>query len=131
MPISRRPPSATWCFTQIALVKLSLAVLGFGRTLSRYERTRRADTGAATTDDTLVERTAHNVAAAAALYPGRALCLEQSLILHRELRRRGIESRLRFGVHASPFAAHSWVQVDGSAVNEVEYNLQLLTPLEG
>jgi hypothetical protein len=130
--VSERAPSAMWCLLQIALVKLSLSVFGFGRTLARYECTPRG-TAAGAPDDSLVDCTAHRVAAAAALYPGRALCLEQSLTLHRALRRRGIDSQLHFGVHADadPFRAHVWVEVDDCAVNEMSENMRVLTPLEG
>jgi hypothetical protein len=81
-------------------------------------------------DDPLVEQVAYRVAAAAALYPGRARCLEQSLTLLRELRRRGVESRLRFGIYPYPFEGHAWVEVQGRAVNETDDYLSMLTPLE-
>jgi hypothetical protein len=124
--------SATWCFIQIVLVKLSLSVFGFGRTVSRYEEEPLAQSVARTAaDESLVECMAHRVAAGAALFPGRALCLEQSLVLHRALCRLGIASRLRFGVHPDPFAGHVWVEVNGSAVNEMAENLNVLIPLEG
>lgn len=129
--ITGGPPNALWCFAQLALVKLSLSLFGFGLTLSRYDRAADTDIYTTASDDPLIERTANRVAAAAALYPGRALCLEQSLVLNRELRRRGIDSRLRFGVYADPFAGHVWVEVNGFAVNEMVENLNTLIPLEG
>lgn len=47
-------------------------------------------------------------------------CLPQSLLLHRRLRARGLDSSLRIGVRrdASGFAAHAWVELDGIALGQ-------------
>ncbi len=65
-----------------------------------------------------MERAAYHVAVAAAFFPGRAVCLEQSLALYLLLRRRGVPAELRLGVQAYPFYAHAWVELDGEPVNE-------------
>jgi hypothetical protein len=123
-------PSVASCLAQFAVAKLSLFALGFGRTLARYERTPCASTPTVAAEDPLVALVAHRIAIAAALYPGRARCLEQSLVLSRALRRRGADARLRFGVHHYPFTAHAWVEVQGCAINEMEGYLNMFTPLE-
>jgi hypothetical protein len=130
MPAVNRSPGIAWCLAQLVLVKLSLRVFGFGRTLARYAEPAGPVRLALTVDDPLVDQIASRVAAAAALYPGRARCLEQSLTLQRELRRCGADSRLRFGVHPYPFAAHAWVEIRGRPVNEVEGMIEDITPLE-
>jgi hypothetical protein len=73
---------------------------------------------AVSADFALIDDIAMRVATAAAFYPRRALCLEQSLALFVLLRRRGIAAGLRFGVQTLPFSAHAWVEVDGRPINE-------------
>lgn len=131
MPMITSVFAVTTCIAQIAVAKLSLFALGFGRTLAWYEGTACPARSDVTADDRIIERVAHRVAVAAALYPGRARCLEQSLILSRALRRLGVDAKVRFGVHPYPFTAHSWVEAHGYAVNEMEDYLTMFTPLEG
>ena len=74
---------------------------------------------------------AHRVAVAAAFYPRRALCLEQSLALFVALRRAGAPAVLRIGVRPVPFAAHAWVEIAGQAVNEPQDFIGQLVPFPG
>jgi hypothetical protein len=66
-----------------------------------------------------VRGAARSVAMAAALYPGRARCLEQSLVLYYLLRRRGVAVRYRQGVMPHPFQAHAWIEYDGEVITDV------------
>lgn len=109
-------PGFTRCFMTILLMDVMPRMIGFRRTLAVVRRVAPKATGPA--DVVLTEATARSVATAAAFYPRRALCLEQSLALHVLLRRRGVPSELKLGVKARPFYAHAWVEVDGRAVNE-------------
>jgi transglutaminase-like putative cysteine protease len=70
----------------------------------------------------------HRVAMAAAFYPGRALCLEQSLALYLLLRRRGVAVRYRQGVQSHPFQAHAWVEYRGEVINDVAEHTERFTP---
>lgn len=116
------------CMVLLATVKLALAICGFERARRLLARwSGRAP--AAAWDISLVRRTEHVVALAAAFFPGRALCLEQSLTLHALLRRAGVDSRLRLGVQPHPFAAHAWVEVAGEPVNDVLEHVSHFTPL--
>ena len=74
---------------------------------------------------------ARGVAMAAAFYPRRALCLEQSLALFVALRRAGAPAKLRIGVRPLPFVAHAWVEIDGIAINEAPDVIAQLTPFPG
>jgi hypothetical protein len=110
--------SVVACMVSIALVRRSLAWSGFARTLKRIRD--RSERASITTDFSpatiaMVDRL---VALAAALYPGRALCLERSLVLYDRLRREGAAVELRIGVQATPFAAHAWVTYGGEPVND-------------
>ena len=80
-------------------------------------------------DDT--NAVAHGVAMAAAFYPRRALCLEQSLALYVALGRAGAPAKLRIGVRPLPFVAHAWVEIDGIAINEAPDIIAQLTPFPG
>ncbi len=115
--IETRAPARLACFAALTGVKLGLATLGFGRLYGVASRLLRARATAGAPAAVLRE-TARRVALAGAFFPGRALCLEQSLALWILLRRRGIEADLRLGVQPRPFGAHAWVEHRGEPVNE-------------
>lgn len=112
-----RAPSVARCALALLAVRAHLKARGFGPAVARAKRlgARAAGAGLAPAE---VERAAYHVAVAAAFFPGRAVCLEQSLALYLLLRRRGVPAELRLGVQAYPFYAHAWVEVDGAPVNE-------------
>ncbi|HEX7243715.1 MAG TPA: lasso peptide biosynthesis B2 protein [Longimicrobiaceae bacterium] len=120
MPTLPSPPSAARCALLLLGVRLHLRARGFGPSVAlarRLGRTRPPladDAGARA----LADSAARGVATAAAFFPGRAVCLEQSLALYVVLRRRGVAAELRVGVHPAPFTAHAWVEVAGEPVNE-------------
>lgn len=123
-------PSSVRCFALLVAVKASLLLLGFGRTHRLVMRLSGGKAAAAAAGCLpLVSSTADRVAMAAAFFPGRALCLEQSLALYLLLRRMGIQADLRFGVQAYPFAAHAWVEHGGEAVRESADRLKQLVSL--
>lgn len=132
-------PSLVACMLRILLVKLMLRLLGFDRTwaiVRAHASPRQDDASAARRAElALSERPAHElveyrVALAAALYPGRALCLERSLALYHYLRRAGVPARLRLGVQAYPFAAHAWVEHAGTVLNDVPEHVAHFTPVD-
>lgn len=104
------------CLVLLAVVDGHTRLRGLRRTLRMVQAqgTPRSRTG----DAALVEETARRVSLAAAFYPRRARCLEQSLALYVLLRRRGIDAELRLGAQPRPFYAHAWVEVDGQPVAE-------------
>jgi hypothetical protein len=77
----------------------------------------------------VVARIDRAVAVAAALYPGRALCLERSLTLYYYLRRAGIGAEFRLGARPHPFEAHAWVEYAGEPVNDFPEHLVPFIPL--
>lgn len=113
-----RVPSVIRCGLLIAAVRLALRLLGFGPTIHRV--LARADSAPvmAGADITLVRATERAVALAGAIYPGRALCLEQSLVLYYLLRRQGVGVHFHLGVQPHPFAAHAWVALNGAPLND-------------
>ena len=64
----------------------------------------------------------------AALFPGRARCLEQSLTLFLILRRMGLPAELKLGAQALPFTAHAWVELFGEPLNGNAEEIRLLAP---
>lgn len=125
--MSRRVPHVATCTALLAAADLSLKTLGLRRSVKLARRLAKpADPAAG--DGRQVHEVARMVATAAAFYPGRAQCLEQSLALFLLLRRRGIPAELRLGVQPFPFAAHAWVEHAGHPVNEREDYVTRLAP---
>jgi transglutaminase superfamily protein len=111
-------PSIARCFVTLLFARLALKTLGFRRTV-RFARWRGRRAGRRTPRSTPLAA-ARSVAIAGAFFPGRAVCLEQSIALFLVLRRLGHEASLRIGVQPYPFLAHAWVEHDGQAVLEDE-----------
>lgn len=123
-------PGVLRCLALVTLFDLVLRVRGLERGLALA---RRMGAGAGTRDwrAAWTDAVAHRVAVAAAFYPRRALCLEQSLALFVALRRAGAPAVLRIGVRPVPFAAHAWVEIGGQAVNEPQDFIGQLVPFPG
>jgi hypothetical protein len=113
-----RMPSVLVCGAAIFAVKLSLRIRGFGGTLTWIRRRVEATSTIAADTDT-VRRAERAVATAGAFYPGRALCLEQSLALYLVLRSQGVAVTYCQGVQFHPFQAHAWVEYEGEVINDV------------
>jgi len=109
-------PSALTCTMTLIASVITLRLGGLRRSLRLAEwlgkRTRRA----AEPSSDLLANVARKVDVAAAFFPGRALCLEQSLALYVCLRRAGIAAEFRIGAQPYPFAAHAWVEYHGELV---------------
>jgi hypothetical protein len=103
----------------ILALRLSLRAWGYGRVIRWVGRRVRLIPASDFLDPEAVRAAAHTVATAAALYPGRARCLEQSLVLYYLLRRRGVALRYRQGVMPHPFQAHAWVEYGGEVITDV------------
>ena len=124
-----RPIDVIGCMAAIVAVKASLAYRGFARTVARiHTRTPYATDGADAPDD-VVARLERLVAIAAAWYPGRALCLERSLVLYKRLRRAGAHAELQLGVQVVPFASHAWIERHGVPLNDVLEHTEQFTPI--
>ena len=122
-------PSVLRCALMIFAVKTALKAYGFGRTLRWI---RRRIEGVPMLEEVHVDAvtaTEFAVAMAGALYPGRALCLEQSLVLYYLLCRGGVPVELRLGVQPHPFLAHAWVQYQGQPINDVPEHVKRFAPL--
>jgi hypothetical protein len=122
-------PSLARCFLALLVVKLALVVAG-ARRIVRVISWRAGVPPlhhAASPSD--IERLARRITTAAAFFPGRARCLEQSLVLWAMLRRSGIDARLRLGVRPHPFEAHAWVELDGQAILEDPEKVARVIPL--
>jgi hypothetical protein len=121
-------PTPLACGALLAAVRLSVKLLGLGRSIRLVRRwvddiPHRHDLGPDT-----VRQAARAVALAGAFFPGRAICLEQSLTLYVLLRRRGIAAVLCIGVQPYPFFAHAWVEFQGVPVNEEEEVVRQFVP---
>jgi hypothetical protein len=114
-----RVPSVLASGIMIAALKLSLKVRGYKRTIEWIRR--RVEDVPVRTDvpPTVVKAAEWWVAMAAAFYPGRAQCLERSLVLYYVLRRQGVPVKYCHGVQPWPLLSHAWVEYRGEVVNDV------------
>lgn len=113
----------------ILMLKAALRMWGFGGVM-HWIRNRVQAVHQSTLPPSEAVRTAERaVAMAAALYPGRALCLEQSLVLYYLLRRRGVAVTYCQGVIPQPFEAHAWVEYQGDVINDITEHAQLYSRL--
>lgn len=117
------------CFFVLVATRGALKFAGFRRAIRWALRLARPADALANRDG--AERQARAVAVAAAFFPGRAICLEQSIALFLVLRWRRIPAVLRIGVQPYPFAAHAWIELDNRPVFENEDDLVKFTPFPG
>jgi len=113
------PPSVLRCVLMLLMVKAALRIAGFGATMRWIRRRVQEPVNTTPVSSRALTATERSVATAGALYPGRALCLEQSLTLYYLLRRRGIGVKYCHGVQPHPFEAHAWVEYNGEPLNDV------------
>lgn len=140
-PATRRPrapaavdselpvPSVLGCGLMILVVKMMLRVLGLDRTRRWIQRRVCGFPERTGVDLTALKEAERRVAMAGALYPGRAKCLEQSLVLYYALGKGGIHTQLRIGVQPFPFLAHAWVEYGDIPINDVLEHVQWFTAL--
>jgi hypothetical protein len=128
-PDPLRVPSVLRCFLLIFVVKVVLGNCGFAWTIRRLRRRLEAIATTEHVDAHAVKACEYRVAMAAALYPGRARCLEQSLVLYYLLRRQGVAVKYCQGVQAYPFQAHGWIEYQGEAINDVGEHVRLFARL--
>lgn len=117
------------CWFTIAAIKTGLRTRGFGRTIQWIRRRVEAVPEVTLVNSEVIKTTECAVAMAGALYPGRALCLEQSLTLYCLLRRQGVAVKYCQGVQPYPFRAHSWVEYNGEPINDVAEHVRSLARL--
>ncbi len=119
-------PGVVYSFLVVACSRMSLRFFGFRRTLRLVKRAALGSTSRAPEGSPL--EAAKVLATAAAFFPGRAICLEQSVALYYVLRRRGFPVALRIGVQPYPFQAHAWVELDGEPLLENADFVQKFVP---
>jgi len=108
-------------------VEAGLRVMTFSRLLERLKH--RAPQVTVSGDE--YQRLLRYVAIAYDLLPFPATCLRQSVVLYALLERRGVPSRVCFGVAKSgpALAAHAWVECDGVMRDSGHFH-QLAPPVE-
>lgn len=126
-----RIPSLLECLWLVLLVRVGLKVLGLRRVLRIMSRLVTKVPRLADPPRRLLLDAEWVVSRAAALFPGRARCLEQSLALYYLLRRAGVTPDLRFAVQSHPFRAHVWVDVDGQPLNDWPEHVKQFAVLQG
>lgn len=74
-------------------------------------------------------RVAGSFAAASGIIDTHGRCLPWSLAIAHRLLSLGINPLLILGVRLTPFAAHAWVQVGGTLINEHRVRTEVFTPI--
>lgn len=120
--IRKQPGRFSWApllgyLLLLAGAKGALRSLGFARTI-RWIRWYTHSRELRQVDLDVIVRISEDVARAAAFYPGRARCLEQSIVLYFCLLKQGGNAQLRIGVQPYGFLAHAWVEYEGRPINE-------------
>ncbi len=112
-------PSVLESGIMIAVLKLSLRVRGYKRTIQWMRRRVERVPVRMDVSPTVVKAAEWRVAMAAAFYPGRAQCLERSLVLYYVLRQQGAAVQYCHGVQPLPLMSHAWVEYRGEVINDV------------
>ncbi|MGI9041528.1 MAG: lasso peptide biosynthesis B2 protein [Gemmatimonadales bacterium] len=113
----------------ITLMKLMLRLRGFSGTIAWIRQRVDSVPLSGSPDLETIRRVEYAVAMAGALYPARAMCLEQSFTLYYLLRREGVAVRYCQGVTPHPFEAHAWVEHRGEPINDVAEHVRLFVRL--
>lgn len=124
-----RALSVLKCAAMIFILRTALRMWGFARVLSWIGSRVQAIPQSTSLEIEAVQTAEHAVAMAGALYPGRALCLEQSLVLYYLLRRQGVAVEYCQGVVPRPFEAHAWIEYRGEVINDIAEHAKLYTRL--
>ena len=114
-----RVPSVLRSGLAIVVLKLSLKMRGYAWTLAWIRSRVAVVSELAEVDPAVVKAAEWSVAMAAAFYPGRAQCLERSLVLYYLLRRQGVPVRYCHGVQPFPLLSHAWIEYRGEVINDV------------
>lgn len=117
------------CAVVLTVTRLYLRSVGLRQTV-RMARKATAWREARTHSDSIAfgKAMALTVEKTATLFPGRALCLEQSITLFVMLRWAGVPATLRLGAQALPFTAHAWVDLCGEPINAARELLAVFQP---
>lgn len=130
-PPAPRIPSALRCALTLVVAVLALRALGLRRSLAMARRFAYRMPAVALPTAEYLAGVVRKVDTAAAFFPGRALCLEQSLALFAVLRWAGVAARLLLGAQPYPFSAHAWVEYLGKPVGESRDGVGRFVPFEG
>jgi hypothetical protein len=128
-PLRLRIPSLLRCGLLLLAIKSALKFRGFGWTVEWVRHHVGHVPAPQLTASEAVIATEHAVAMAAAFFPGRARCLEQSLVLYYLLRGQGVLVSYCQGVRPHPFTAHAWVEYRNEPVNDVLEHVKLFMQL--
>lgn len=102
----------------VTLASLAVAVLPFASLARMLSSGRGPDLEAEEKEERLLRKGRWAVEAAAKRLPWRTVCFQKGLAYHAMMRRRGIATRLHYGVAQSPdqgLRAHVWVTHRGAA----------------
>ena len=122
-------PSFIRCVGVMLWVKVLLSCVGFLGTIAWLRRATCGIPLRAPVSLHEVGEVERLVARVGALFPGRALCLEQSLVLYYLLRKQGVAAEYCHGVQPYPLLAHAWIELEGKVINDIPERTRLFAKL--
>lgn len=125
-----RGPSWVACTLALVGATAALRLLGLRRSIAIARRLGSRKPMLVEPSPDFLAMVVRRVDTAAVFFPGRALCLEQSLALYVCLRRAGVPVDLRIGVQPYPFTAHAWVEYLGEPVGESHDRVGKFVPFD-
>jgi hypothetical protein len=103
----------------VTLASIAIAVLPFATLARMLSSGRGPELGQGERQERLLRKGRWAVEAAARRLPWRIVCFQKGLAFHAMMRRRGVATRLHYGVAQSPdegLRAHVWVTHGGAAL---------------
>ncbi len=125
-------PQELWLLLQAAALLLTVHLALKFTTVARLQRIGATGESAAVAGGLSPQTISRLVRIAAEHGPYRAMCLEQSLVLHWLLQRQGIDARILFGTRKEDdrTEAHAWVEVDQMSFDEDDEMHRRFSPFE-
>jgi Transglutaminase-like superfamily/Coenzyme PQQ synthesis protein D (PqqD) len=115
-PLLRMKARAAAALILLTSVDVLLKVGGFSTLHELVKRWKLRQLSLDTTD--IIVAGCATVEKACIWHPKEKLCLQRSAVATCLLRSLGVPAEMVIGIHKMPFYGHSWVEVDGTVVND-------------
>jgi hypothetical protein len=119
-------------FVALAVADMALRAFGFQRLMQQSQPSPASDRIVGAREIRRAQHYAEIIEAVSRHHVVRSHCLQRSLVLHRWLRREGMQSELRIGVRkdSGQLEAHAWVELGGQVVNDQLSAVRAFSPLD-
>jgi hypothetical protein len=126
----RAAPGRFGIWVRLALARMSFALLGWDRTVSRWSKRSRLAVAPAPDDaGPIIAEVNERVRRIASRHLLNPQCKERALVCWHLLRRMGLPARLVMGVMLYPFTAHAWTEYRGRVVGDDHARCEQFVPV--